>query len=237
MKESFPLRSPRRRAAEKRLAICAWIAIFGHSTEAIILSVIGTRSRGVCAQLQRFGLLRPVRVPLASTTKVWTLTPEGVRVAELALGRSVSYAAHPTRLTLSTMTHDLLVQREAVARFPTDLTALRRLRSDRELRHVHSACRPDLLISHVAADGRRIRVCLELEVSSKGHDELATKMRALLHSLDGQTLWLWCITEGETTRRRYADTWAQVVQEHGTGFGLTSTQLLESCCFQLAFGE
>jgi hypothetical protein len=226
-------RSPRERAAEKAQIVCSWIAVFGHSTESILLTVLGVKASGICARLHRFGLLRPIPVPL-SLVKAWALTPDGLRLAELALHRRILYLSHPERLTLSMLSHELLLQREVAARLPTDLPGLRRLRADRELRHWAQAARPDLVITHVDPQGRDTKVCLELEIASKGREELTGKMLAILQVLRPRMLWIWYLTEGETALKRYAETWAAIVREHGVGFRLTQDQLARACQFELA---
>jgi len=225
--------TPQDRAHEKAQLACAWLAIVGHSTEKILLDVLQVQARGICARLQRAGLIRRVSVPM-SAAAVWALTASGLRLAELALGRRVAYLTHPERLTLSRLTHEMAVQYEAVARLRTNLQVLRQLRADRELRAIGAATRPDLLARYVDDHGVERTVCIEVEITSKGDRELRTKMAAILHMLTPSTLWLWCITEGRTTCERYAQTWASVVDTCGDGFGMDRPQLHRACRFELA---
>jgi hypothetical protein len=244
--------SGRQRGLVKAQIVVSWIALFGHSIEAILLTVLGVKASGICARLHRVGLLRPVPVPL-SPVKAWALTPDGLRLAELALQRRVVYLSHPERLTLSMLSHELALQQEVAARLPTDLPGLRRLRADRELRHWNHAARPDLLITHVDPQGQKTQVCLEYEVSSKGREELTAKLLAILGLLGDEgriasrrppaeqeqvprtrILWVWYLAEGETVVKRYAETWAAVIREHGAGFGLTEDQLAGACHFEPA---
>lgn len=207
--------------------------MFGHSTEAVLRTVLGVKAAGICARLHRFGLLRPVPVPL-SLVKAWALTPDGLRLAELALQRRILYLSHPERLTLSMLSHELLLQREVAARLPTDLPGLRRLRADRELRHWNHGARPDVVITHLSPQGQETQVCLELEITSKGREEITSKMISMLQVLRPRMLWIWYLTEGETALKRYAETWAAVVREHGAGFRLTEDELARACHFELA---
>jgi len=211
---------------------CAWLAIMGHTTEGILLDMLRVQARGICAKLQRAGLLRRVAVPMSSVA-VWALTAAGVRLAEIALQRRVKYLSHPERLTLSRLVHELAVQREAVARLPTDLSGLRRLRADRELRSIRAAARPDLLVRHIGPDGSETTVCIEVEITSKGDRELREKLRSILPLLTATTRWFWLVTESKITCERYARTWAEVVESDGDGYGLTRAQLRSACQFEL----
>lgn len=197
--------------------------------------VLRIKARGICARLQRAGLLRRVAVPM-SAVAVWGLTAAGVRLGEFALQRRVTYLTHPERLTLSRLAHEMAVQREAVARLPTDLPGLRRLTGDRELRSIDAAARPDLLVRHVDLNGAETIVCIEVEVGWKGGPELRAKMRSILPLLTPRTLWVWVIAThgGETTRDRYARTWAEVVESDGDGYALSRAQLHRACIVELA---
>jgi hypothetical protein len=223
--------TPQNRAQEKAQAACAWLAIMGHTTERILLDVLRVQARGICARLQRVGMMRRVAVPMSSVA-VWALTAAGVRLAEIALQRRVTYLSHPERLTLSRLVHELAVQREAVARLPTDLPGLRRLRADRELRSIRAAARPDLLVRHIGPDGAEATGCIEVEITSKGDRELREKMRSIVPLLTPRSRWLWLVTESKTTCERYARTWA-VVESDGDGYGLTRAQLRSACLFEL----
>lgn len=181
--------TPRERAEEKARLVCAWLAIMGHSTEPILRTLLAIKAKGVCARLQRAGLVRKVSVPLASVA-VWALTALGVRVAETALARPVKYLTHPERLTLSLLTHEIAVQHEALARLPTDLAGLRRIRADRELRSMNSLARPDLLVRQVDQDGIETTACIEVEINTKSDRELRAKMRAIMTLITPRTLWL-----------------------------------------------
>lgn len=231
-RESLLDQTPQERAYEKAQIACAWLAVFGHSTERILRHVLGVQARGICARLQRAGLMRRVKVPL-SAVAVWALTAHGLRIGEFALQRRVKYLSHPERMTISRLIHDLAVQEEACNRLPTDLPGLRRLRADRELRSIPTAARPDLLIRHIGPDGLETIVCLEIEISSKGSAELRSKMEAMLPLMKPRMLWVWTVTEGKATVERYERTWAEVVETHGTGYELTPAQLLQACRFRL----
>jgi len=167
-----------------------------------------------------------------SAVAVWALTAEGVRLGELALRRRVKYLAHPERLTLSRLAHEIAVQREAVARLPIDLSGLRRLKADRELRTIDAAARPDLVVRQVDRDGTETILCIEVEITSKGRRELREKMQAILPLLTPKTTWLWVISEGTTTCERYARTWAEVVESEGGGYALNRAQLHRACIMQ-----
>ncbi|MBL0391582.1 hypothetical protein JJ685_10590 [Ramlibacter monticola] len=124
------------------------------------------------------------------------------------------------------------MQREVVARLPTDLAGLRRIKGDRELRSINVAARPDILLRHVDQSGVETTVCIEVEITSKGSRELRDKMRSILPLLTPRTVWLWVISEGETTRERYARTWAEVVESDGQGYALDRAQLHRACIMQ-----
>ena len=225
--------TPRERADEKTRLVCSWLAIFGHSTESVIRDMLAIKARGICARLARHGLLMPVAVAL-SNVRTWALTPEGLRIAELALGRRVTYVSHPERLTLSRLTHELLLQREVVARLTTDMRSLQRFRADRELRHLRSAVRPDLLVRDVQPDDSERTVCIELEVTSKGSNELGAKMRAMIAIMNSRTEWFWYVSEGQAACDRYRRCWEEAVSEHGYGVGMTHAELLRACTFEVA---
>ncbi|HZY19405.1 MAG TPA: hypothetical protein VFE82_13060 [Ramlibacter sp.] len=230
-RDSLEDQTPQERAQEKAQLVCAWLAVMGHSTEAILREVLRVKARGICARLQRAGLLRRVAVPM-SAVAVWALTAAGVRLGEFALRRRVSYLTHPERLTLSRLAHEVAVQREAVARLQTDLPSLRRLKGDRELRSIDAAARPDLLVRHIDQNGIETTVCIEVEITSKGRRELMAKMRSILPLLTPRTRWLWVISEGTTTCERYARTWAEVVESDGDGYAVDRAQLHRACIMQ-----
>lgn len=231
-RQSLGTQEPKDRAAEKALLACAWLAVFGHSTEHFLRAVLQVKTRGLCPRLRRAGLLLPVNVPM-SNSRVWALTAAGVRLAESALQRRVTYLSHPERLTISRLAHDLAVQREALARLPTDLAGLRRLRADRELREIGAGARPDVMVRHIDNQGVVTTACLEVEISSKGEPELRAKMNQVLHLLTPRTLWIWVVTEGETVRLRYQRTWQSVVEEFGEMDPKSRERLLDGCIFQL----
>ena len=232
-RDSLENQTPQERWQVKAQLVCGWLSIMGHSTEAILREVLRVKARGICARLQRAGLLRRVTVPM-SAVAVWALTAAGVRLGEFALRRRVTYLTHPERLTLSRLAHEIAVQREAVARLPTDLPGLRRVKADRELRSIDAAARPDLVIRHVDQNGTESIVCIELEMTSKASRELRQKMRAILPLLTPRTTWRWAISEGPTTVDRYARTWAEVVEADGQGYLLSQAELHRSCTFELA---
>ncbi|GAB3757300.1 hypothetical protein GCM10028796_01230 [Ramlibacter monticola] len=193
--------------------------------------VLRVQARGICRRLESAGLIRRVAVPM-SAVSVWALTTAGLRLGEFALRRGVTYLSHPERLTLSRLVHEMAVQREVVARLPTDLAGLRRIKGDRELRSINVAARPDILLRHVDQSGVETTVCIEVEITSKGSRELRDKMRSILPLLTPRTVWLWVISEGETTRERYARTWAEVVESDGQGYALDRAQLHRACIMQ-----
>jgi len=223
------------RAEEKSDLICSWLAIFGHSTEEVLLRLLGVQARGACRRLQRAGLLLEVRVRGAKSL-AWGLTATGVRKGEQALGRRVQYLSHPGRLTLSRFVHELAVQREALVRLPTDRTALRRLRADRELRSFQAAVRPDLLVRHVDDKNVETIVCLEVEVSPKSARELRDKLRNIRDMLTPRMQWVWFLS-ASATRDRYARLWKTVVDEtHSAGQASSVPWLLRGCIFEVAQG-
>lgn len=237
-RETLARQTPRERSIEKNTLAVAWLATVGHSIEEMLLAVLRIKARGICARLQRAGLLREVSVPMSSL-KVWALTRDGLRAAEAALGRQVTYLANPERLNISRLTHEIAVQREATARFEMDLPTLRGMRADRELRRLNAAARPDLVIRRVDAAGHTSLTCFEVEISQKSSKDVRSKMLAILPLLgasSSSTQWLWVIPS-RATAERYARTWAEVVDEAGQGYALSADQLRQACRFELATGR
>jgi hypothetical protein len=236
-RETLGRQTPQARSVEKTALACAWLATVGFSTQEMILSLLRIKARGICARLQRAGLLREVSVPMSSL-KVWALTRDGLRTAEAALGRQVTYLANPERLNISRLTHEIAVQREAIARFELDLPALRSMRADRELRRLNAAARPDLIIRRENAAGHTSLTCFEVEISPKSSKDVRAKMLAILPLLgaSSRTQWLWVIPS-RATAERYARTWAEVVDEAGQGYALSADQLRQACRFELATGR
>src|SRR4051812_33204488 len=105
-RSTLGLKSPMQRFEEKVSLACAWIGVFGHTTESVLRTLLCIRATGFCPRLVRKGLL--VRVPIpGSVSCAWALTAAGVLRAEWALQRRVSYLSHPSRVSLARFAHDL----------------------------------------------------------------------------------------------------------------------------------
>lgn len=232
-RSSLGNKSPMQRFEEKTSLACAWIGLFGHTTEAVLRTFIGVQATGFCPRLVRKGLLTRVPIP-GSVSCAWALTAAGVLRAEWALQRGITYLSHPSRVSLARFAHDLAVQREVLVRLNLDLRVLRGVRADRELQHWATNVRPDLVVRYVEPSGKVTLVCVELELSSKSTKELRRKMERMLGVLRPGMVWCWYICEGAAARDRYQATWLSVVDEHGAGHGLDPEALRKACRFEVA---
>lgn len=223
--------TPLQRHDEKRYLMLAWIGIHGHTIESVLMNLLNIKARGFCTRLEREGLLR--RVPLAlSRTAVWTLTREGVRLAEMALRRTIDFSAHPERLSLATLRHTLAVQRCCIQHYGTSLEQLGATRGDRELRSLTHEARPDLQIREVDLDGRLRLVHVEVELSMKSQTELCSKYAAILPLVARGVRWAWHLQAGQDAAERYRRNWLAIVEREGQGHGVELDGLREGCSFE-----
>jgi len=174
------------RALEKREYVLCWLAEFHYSTRRVIAEALGLRAEGqggFFKRLERDNLVRSVQVPTI-LERLILLTPNGLEHARALTARATSYTTEPSKITSSTVIHNLSVQ----------LAALRMQRDVRKImfeRHLEFATRIKLPDAVVETDSGRL--ALEVELT---HKNTARIYRAFIDSIQN-------IKEGHYARVRY----------------------------------
>lgn len=161
------------RASEKRELVLCWLAEFHYSTRRTLGEVLGLRPAGQGAFFKRLvdqNLVRTVAVPTV-LEKLILLTRNGLEHARALTPRAIQYNTEPSKITSSTVIHNLSVQLVAV-RMQRDI---RKISSERHLDFATRVKLPDAVVETDAG-----KIGLEVELT---HKNTARIYRGFLDSI------------------------------------------------------
>ncbi|MVW72881.1 hypothetical protein [Bordetella sp. 15P40C-2] len=190
------------RGAEKLSCVLEWVYRWGYASASTLVLASGAQDRSYTQRLVRKGLIRPVPTTRCPTTReIYVLSRAGLDQARAAYSEYIDYPELDTRrINQANVRHNLLAQREVLARLP----AYQGWMSDRDFgQNLADSKRPD---GGLVDDQGRI-TGLEIELSGKWArrlDQLSIRIVASLAQEKLSKFIVLCATEAMAARYRGA---------------------------------
>lgn len=179
-------KSPVEIGKKSKLAVLDWIYRWGFTSAAMISALLGRTSGGYAQRLVRQGLLVRINNGNRTPKELFTLSDEGLRIAEKHSDRQAPYPElNPQRVRHHLINHDLVAQLETISALK-DKWAVKYITD----RFYDPSCKepgikiPDVVWLTNPLQGRHLMVAVEIELSPKWERDLDMFILGMIRALE-----------------------------------------------------